>query len=109
MQVAAIQRHGELRLRARLTEAFDKLFSTEGGPFVEELLQADKTSWEEYRLEHTSMACVLTAFFGFIEITENSYSEEQESASSGLEMSSTSDSTKNSDEPEPKRVCTNIG
>ena len=105
--MAAIQRHGELRLHARLTEAYEN--STNPGPLIDELLQAGKTSWEEYRLEHPNMGCVLTVLFSFIEVADDSHSEEQRTASPEPEKSPASDSTKVSNEPEPKRVCTSDG
>ena len=107
--MAAIQRHGELRLHARLTEAYENSTNPASTPLIDELLQAGKTSWEEYRLEHTNMACVLTVLLSFIEVTNDSYSEEQQTASPQLEKSPASDSTKVSNEPEPKRVCTSDG
>ena len=107
--MASIQRHGELRLHTRLTEAYENSTNPASTPLIDELLQAGKTSWEEYRLEHPNMACVLTVLFSIIEVADDSHSEKQRTTSPELEKSPASDSTKVSNEPEPKRVCTSDG
>jgi hypothetical protein len=108
--MTAFQRHGELRLHARLTEAYENFTNPASRPLVDELLQAGKTSWEEYKLEHPNMAWVLTVLFTFIEVADDCYSEEQRTASPELEKSPASDTTtKVSNEPESKRVCTSEG